>query len=283
VLIAWLGWLGVSLCTVIRRAISGPKPDAPRGTEPFVFLAVFSLAGAAITAAVLCLSRATDSLAGLPWEEYSRYLLGPQAVGWFGWAAWAAHFTAPTYRPRVRFAAAAVPVALGIVPLMVAVVRCGPPVRDVFDYYPADVRALDDACRARGLTCGLADYGLAKRAMVLTRTGVIVRQVTPDHSEGRAFAGFHWLSNAQWYWRPAAGQPGPVRYQFVVAHENPGHPWLLNAGRVAEVFGEPAARVPLDGPILMVYDRPEDAAFREFADRDPGLLGLRERYDPPGK
>ena len=46
----------------------------------------------------------------------------------------------------------------------------------------------------------------------------MIRQVLPAAGP-RPFVGFHWLSNAQWYWRPTGGKPGPVRYEFVVTYD----------------------------------------------------------------
>jgi hypothetical protein len=285
VLIATLGWLALCAATLAARGWAnrrgGADPDSPAGTDAFVFLAAFSLFTTALNAAVVCASTAAEKFDTLPWEEHSRYFLVPQVLGWFGWAVWAAHFAGGGYPRAARLAAAGVPVVLAVAVLAAAAARVAPRVRDVLDYCPPDVEALDHACAARGLTCGLADYGTAKRVTVLSRTGLVVRQVRPGGGGPRPFFEYHWLSNAQWYWRPVAGRPGPVRYEFVVTYEARQHPWLMNTAQVVAVLGEPVERVPLEGgATLLVYNRPTDVLVRDFGEADPGVRGLRDKYDP---
>lgn len=288
VLIATLGWLGVCGATLAARVWAnrrGADPDSPVGNDAFVFLAAFSLVTTALNVAVFCASRTAESFDTLPpevrWEENSRYFLLPQVLGWFGWAAWAAHFVGGGYTRPARRIAVGVPVAVAVVVLGAAAYHIQPRVRDVFDHCPPDVALLDRVCAVRGLTCGLADYGTAKRATVLSRTGLVVRQVSPGGAGPRPFTEYHWLSNAQWYWRPVAGRPGPVRYEFVITYDTRQHPWLMNTAQVVAILGEPAERVPLhDDAKLLVYNRPTDVRVRDFGESDPGVRHLREKFDP---
>jgi hypothetical protein len=283
VLAATLAWLALCVVTLAARLwanLRGADPDSPVGNDAFVFLAALSLFTTALNVAVVCASKTAQNFDTLPWEESARYLLVPQVLGWFGWAVWVAHFTGGGYVRVVRLAAVGLPVALVAVVLVVAVTRIGPRVRDVLDPYPSDVATLDRVCAERGLTCGLADYGTSKRATVLSRTGLVVRQVCPLPEGSQPFAGYHWLSNAQWYWRPVPGRSGPVRYEFVVTYETRQHPWLMNTARVVALLGEPVERVPIEGgATLLVYNRPTDVLVRDFAEADPVVRGLRDKFE----
>jgi hypothetical protein len=282
VLLATLAWLGLSAATLAARAWAnrrgGAEPDSPVGNGRFVFLAAFTLAATALNVAVLCVSKTAELLDTHPWEESSRYLLAPQVLGWFGWAAWAAHFAGGGYPRIVRVAAGWVPVAAAAGVLVVAAGRAAPPVRDVLDAYPADVAAIDRACAERGLKYGLADYGTAKRTTVLSRTGLVIRQVIGPDDQNHLH-GFPWLSNAQWYWRNPDGSD--ARFEFVVTHDDTHHPWLLATDRVIRMAGPPADRVRVGGATLLVYNRPADGVVRDFGHENPGVRLLRDRYDRP--
>lgn len=244
---AWYARCGVAAA---RWAI---RPTSPAAIG---FVAVVSATSLATVTGAFLLSPAADEfLPALDWVVFGRYFVGPVGLAHLGWA--------------VRLAGT----PLGLLPAAGAVAALGwvaaaPPAagRPALDFYPEQVRAVDEACRARGLTLGLGGYGDGKPCTLLSRAGVTVRQVRPDPGAAAGAVSFPWLGNAGWSTRAPGG--GPARFQFVLVGDRPGRDAALAEQPVVARLGEPAERVPVGERVLLVYDRPADWRLARFGELD---------------
>ena len=223
----------------------------PAGRTELTAVRLFSLTAAAGTTAAFLLSRGADEM--LPhgdWQTFGRYFVGPIGLAALGWVVWL------TDRPRLGVA-----VAVGWL--------VGTPAAEwpAFDGYPERVRAVDAACRARGLTTGLGSYTDGKPSTLLSRAGLTVRQVWPMAGLGAGLTPQLWLGNADWYTRGPDGRP--ARFQFVLVGDQPD---ALPEGLVVARLGEPAERLPAGDRTVLVYDRPTDWRLARFASLDLPLL-----------
>lgn len=258
---AWYAWAGVA---VAGRLVRPAVPSAVGRVR--LFSTVLLLA---VTAVFLLSGTADDCLATLDWAVFSRYFVGPIGAAWLGWVVWLAG-------GRRRWALAP---AAGV--LAVGGAAVAPPVvdRPQTEWYPAMVRAVDEACRSRGLSAGLGAYGDAKPVSLLSRAGVTVRPVRPDASAPAGLVAFPWLGNSGWYARSPAG--GPTAFQFVVVGDRPGRRGALPEAAVVAKLGEPAERVPAGERVLLVYDRPGDWPVRRFG--ACALDALNRRHERSGE
>ncbi len=255
-LVGAAGWYAHALGTQFARRPADPA---------LAFLRAMSAVMLAAVALVFLLSATADAaLANLDYVEFSRYFVGPVGTAFLGWAVWLAA------RPRLVLAAALVGlVAAGGAALGIAWHTAGAE-RPGDLWYPDKVRFVDEACRARGLTQGLAGYSDAKALTLHSRAGVAVRQVRPDSSAVAGFTAFAWLSGSGGYTvAPTSQGGGPTAFEFVVTGRTPGE---LSESAVVAKLGEPAERVPAGQLTLLVYNRPGDWRVRDFGRADLQLL-----------
>ena len=139
---------------------------------------------------------------------------------------------------------------------------------------------MDEACERYGVRDGLADVWGASAITLLSRSGVRARQVAPATGAPFGVQVFPWLSNAEGYWKPPAGGNRELRYEFVLATDQPGHGDELRTIDIVRVLGEPAARVPIGGRTLLVYNRPSDARLHRYHQLDPSVLNLQHQNNP---
>ncbi len=253
-----LGGAAVWYARCVAAAAGWLARPTPPGAAGFV--GVVSVASLAAVGGAFLLSPAADEfLPALDWVVFGRYFVGPVGLAYLGWAVRLAGGPAAAL-PAVGAAA-----ALGWV-------AAGPPVADrpALAFYPEQVRAVDEACRARGLTLGLGGYGDGKPCTLLSRAGVTVRQARPDPGAAAGAVSFPWLGNAGWSARGPGG--GPARFQFVLVGDRPGRGGALAEEPVVARLGEPAERVPVGGRVLLVYDRPGDWRLARFGELDGPTL-----------
>ncbi len=255
-LVGAAAWYAGAAVAGVRRLVR-PAPASAVG-----FVRRLSVVMLAVVVGALLLSAAADDfLAELQWVHFSRYFVGPIGAAYLGWAVWLAGTR------RLWAAAPAVAaVAVGGAALVPPAVD-----RPARDWCPEPVRAVDEACRSRGLTHGLGGYSDGKPCTLLGRAGVTVRQTRPDPAAAAGVVAFPWLGNAGWYARGPDG--APARFQFVLVADRPGRPGALPEAAVVAKLGEPAERVPAGDRTLLVYDRPGDWRLARFGDLDARAAG----------
>jgi len=176
---------------------------------------------------------------------------------------------------------------VGVAALVTAAVAAQPRTAeaDVFDYYPPYVQAVDEAAERHGVRCGLGGYWEAKVITLFSKKGVLVRQVLEDPNSPTRMRGFHWLSNARWYWDSPEGASGPVRYEFVVVRLKPKTTFGPTADDLRQIYGEPVEFIglPERGTAMLVCNRPSDDRFHQFHQTDVTVQSLHWKMDPDAK
>jgi hypothetical protein len=135
--------------------------------------------------------------------------------------------------------------------------------------YPDTIQCLDEILSERGLTYGYCGYWDSKYLTLLSHSGarfnLVSREVTP----------WHMTNNPAWYHTAPGGEGhGYPRYAFAVAVEQ----W---ASTLRERFGAPSAEHRCGDRVVLVYDRPDDVAFRNRI-RIPATLGDGPQVDASG-
>ncbi|MFQ5416310.1 MAG: hypothetical protein ACE5FL_04580 [Myxococcota bacterium] len=126
--------------------------------------------------------------------------------------------------------------------------------------YPELARCLDELAGDRGLDTGYAGYWASKPVTLFSRTHVRANAVWKD------VAALHMCNNDAWLSR-RPGAPSDVfpRYGFVVTRRDPPPiGWLSEpvTEEIRALFGPEASRHACDEREVLIYDRPEDVAFR---------------------
>ena len=148
--------------------------------------------------------------------------------------------------------------------------------RDLWDYYPGDVRELDAIAEEYDLQYGLAGYWHARRYTLLSRNGLRVHQILAHPVSTSLMRPYPWLSNAHWYFETPGGGPAP-RYQFILVTEGLGT-WTPSRKEVIKRFGEPASVITFanGGMYALIYTRPCDVEFQEIAEHE--FHFIREKF-----
>lgn len=273
------GWYTACLASAVTRRRS--PPDRTNDPTPFAFYQLFSMATLTAVAGVFLLSRTSgDLLAHKHWDDYARYFVGPIGLAFFGWPIWITLLVRRAAPPPVRAITAAAPVVLAA--LAVGANWVAPKSRhhDLTDPAPEYVRRVDEACVRYSVRDGLSDVWTSGAITLLSRSGVRAHPVAPATGAPFGVQVFPWLSNAEGYWNCPAGSDREKRYEYVLAADRPGHGDELWTHAVIRVFGEPAARVPVGGRTLLVYNRPTDTRLHRYHRLDPSVLNLRHRLSP---
>ncbi len=161
--------------------------------------------------------------------------------------------------------------------LIYATLRIGPGITNLATPpslpYPDYHRCLDDLARERGLEAGYGDYWTARTLEFGSRTGIEMTALRePMVLE-------FWVHGMAGFLPPPGDPRSHARYDFIVPSRFPPE-------QIARRFGAPA-EADLCGPLrVMLYDRDEDLAFRNFI-RLPALLAAgralpAKASSPPG-
>jgi hypothetical protein len=277
----WYAGCALACLAAVVRRLTGLGADvSPARTHAgLAFYRVISVAALAAVTAAFVFSRVSVGVLSENWHDFSRYFVGPLGLAFFGWPIWLAVAAGGGSPVLGRAVAVVGSVALAAAGVGTTLAEPRSNDRDPLDYYPEYVHRLDDACRRHGLRYGLAPYWAAKPVNLLSRYGVRVVPVVPKQDMPFGVAAQHWLSNAEWYWKPPHGR-GEVRYQFVVAMDPPDRFAELSARDVVAAVGEPADRIPLGKYVLLVYDRLRGERLTRYAVLDCSVLNLRHKMDP---
>ena len=276
------GWLIVSagylLVLIARRLLRLGRPRVPLGVGDYL---AYSLMMYAVVVGVFLVSssgaKCLEPVCG-PWGFFNRYFSGPQAVALFGWALVLA--AAAGRGGVLRIAALVAPTVIAGYLLTQTFTTPRVPVRDLLSPYPRYLSVLDEICQRRGLSRGVGGYWQAKEATYFSKTGATVNAMMFQPESPNLFAPQVWLSNAYWLFP----RPGEGPYQFILATNIvlPGT-GDISAETIRKTFGPPAEEVTVGNIVIMVYDRPEDSAFRDLLTANPDLSRLRYRLDPRAK
>lgn len=266
---AGVGWL---LAAALGLAVGPVRRGRGGAFALYSLIAAVAAAGALVVSATGARSLGAASPA---WGDFDRYFAGPLAAGLFGWALPLAWLLARGGSARALAAAGAV--ALAAWPLTLTVLTPREPSRDLLDPYPDYVRALDEVCRRRGLTRGYAGFFQAGPATHFSEAGVRVVALATNPGARDPVTPFVWLSNAGHLTR----RPGEAAPEFVLAHPGAATaPSDLTADAVRAAFGEPAETVPAGNFVILVYDRHEDVAIRDYLDWHSDAALARYRTSP---
>ena len=110
------------------------------------------------------------------------------------------------------------------------------------DYYPDDVRCLDDYAERNYIHNGIAPYWRAKPITILSKKKMLIVQAKPDHSID------HWVNNLSDY---------NNRFDFIIADG------FFDLQKILAEFGNPANIITCKDFKVLVYNRVEDAAFQQ--------------------
>lgn len=120
------------------------------------------------------------------------------------------------------------------------------------DYYPPIVECLDREAQNRQLQYGMAQYWWAKYLTLLSKHDLHVVQV---------FQGGYlplmpqsWINNFNWFHHD---------FEFIMTEPQATAPYLPSENYIANVFGTPADTFLCEGAKFLVYNHPEQNAFRE--------------------
>jgi hypothetical protein len=121
---------------------------------------------------------------------------------------------------------------------------------ELADFYPEQVKCLDDYAGRQNLHSGIAQYWLARPITMLSKRNLLVVQAKADLFPD------HWINNLNAY---------DNRFDFILADTAMGGPRAIKASRVRDRFGEPADSARCGEFEVLAYNRPEDEAFqRQF-------------------
>jgi hypothetical protein len=145
--------------------------------------------------------------------------------------------------------------------------------QDVWHYYPANVRELDEAAVRHGVRDGFADHHSARVFTLLSRQGLRVRAVVRNPESPSGCGPYPKLGNVAWYSRDGFAPSFIVLYDDsmgVDLHRTPAREELVAR------FGEPAETASIGGLPTLFYHRSDDEAFRQIPLLDFGFI--RESY-----
>ncbi|MBE2194105.1 MAG: hypothetical protein IAE83_08010 [Anaerolinea sp.] len=218
-----------------------------------------------LTLMILTASAAAITLAGvLSWNLETRYyafaLLVVIAVGW--------PFLLGRFQTLVHFGAKR-PVWIGIGALIILLYGANDWTRlsalgAYNDYYPEDVRCLDENTARLGLEGGMAEYWYVKHNRMLSRRGLKFAPVQDD------LLPHLWISNPYWY---------DQRFDFVILKED-GLTHQITAEAVRRRFGEPAGTFTCPDwqrrgtATIWYYNRPTDTPVWDYLPTHPALAAI---------
>lgn len=264
----WVCAAWLPLC-LAAAAASLRRRAAAEGRMPrtLVFVVWFYLILSAGNGAAVIL---TGQLAS-PFGSF-RYLLPVFLVPALGWVLW---LPVACRSGRAQAGAAAALLAAGALLLAVAWRQPRSGEFLVWDYYPPEVRRLDALAEKYGLTDGIAAFWQAKPYSLLSRRRLRLVQVI--RSDG--FPGWEPILqlNSKDSYLGGHGPAAPGRaYNFLLLDSRlplAVAPALPPLEQLVARFGEPAALVALNPwERVAIYNRPTDAAFRDWAFHCPSLV-----------
>lgn len=124
--------------------------------------------------------------------------------------------------------------------------------------YPNYSRCLDRLASEQDLHVGYGDYWSSRHLTMLSRRGLTINQLQLVHLTPES-----WVNNRERYARGERSARYP-RYDFILLG-------FFNRAELLARFGPPAGERRCDGVPILLYNRPEDLAFRNFV-RVPALV-----------
>jgi hypothetical protein len=258
---AWLAVCLAAAASLRRRAAAAGEGRMPR---TLVFVVWFYLILSACNVAAVILTGQLTS----PFGSF-RYLLPVFLVPALGWALW---LPVACRSERAQAGAAAALLAAGTLLLVVAWRQPRSGEFLVWDYYPPEVQRLDALAEKYGLSNGIAACWQAKPYSLLSRRGLQLVQVCRSDM----FPGWEPLLQNNNKESFLGGHDPAVHgraYNFLLLDSRPLGPALPPLEQLVAMFGEPAALVALNPwERVAIYNRPTDAAFRDWAFRCRALV-----------
>jgi hypothetical protein len=238
------------------RNAPGKRPKTSRALLMLLAIGIVSMTG----------SLAAASMIGLPASLSVRYLQPLIVLP----VALMAIVAAASLRPRWQWALVSAVAVFGLGTLAAKgrnfdAAAFAPP-------RPELVQCLDRLAGLHGFEHGYAGYWQSKPVGVLSSAGVRANAVWRD------IVAWHMTNNDAWLAkRPSNSSGGFPRYEFIVARDDATIVPLFPAPGVSTVrgrFGPEAAQYRCGEHRVLVYDRPEDVAFRN-------RLRLRALFEIP--
>jgi hypothetical protein len=176
-------------------------------------------------------------------DDFERYIIPTMVIGsCFGWAMLVA-WVFRTARAQRVLRRALVVGAAGILAVSAWNTSAQNLVR-LANYYPPLVSCLDSEASARNLSYGISNYWQAKFVSVLSRTDLLVVQVTPE------LGPYYWINNKAWY---------DHEFEFMIIDETAKGWHRLDRAAIVARFGKPAETFRCDTSEVLVYTT---SAFR---------------------
>lgn len=123
-----------------------------------------------------------------------------------------------------------------------------PQLNKLSDFYPETIRRLDEFAAKNKISNGIANYELARPITMLSKKNLLIVQAEPDLSI------HHWINNLNDYNR---------RFDFIITDAQVGNTLCIHSQWVEKKFGKPAKTHTSRDFKVMVYNRPQDSAFRD--------------------
>ena len=241
----------------------------PADNPRFVLYCCFSYVMLLGNGVIFLLSSASLGVLGIhPWPTFSRYFMGPELFSIYGWSLLLVHrmFSAKWGKSRMTEI-----VQVGLTPALVAIVIAAillegrNPSRVAFNDYPLTVERIDAACKRLGLEYGLGDYVQTRSVTLLSKEGVKVRPYAFDPAFPMQIKAFHHTTSAAWFWQPPRSSSKPIKYEFIVIHNDPKSTDSPSIAHLTQLLGEPAEKIDVGSSYLMlVYNRPNDILHTAF-------------------
>ena len=231
---------------------------------------------------IFLLSSASMGVLGIhPWPTFSRYFMGPELFSIYGWCLLLVHRAFPFELSKTRLVER---VQIGSMPAFTAmligsILLSGrSPSRVAFNDYPLTVERIDAACKRLGLEYGLGDYAQTRSVTLLSKERVKIRPYAFDPAFPMQIKAFHHTTSAAWFWQPPRSSSKPVKYEFIVIHNDPEIKDSPSIEHLTQLLGEPSEKIDVGSNYLMlVYNRPTDVLHAAFT-HELNFLNCQFRY-----
>ncbi len=135
------------------------------------------------------------------------------------------------------------------------------------DYYPDRIRCIDEELSKRGLHNGIATFWIACDTTMFSKAGIHVNPVRNKLEPTLVLSNI----NHEWYYRYPP--------EFLIVQAEAAEYYAISEEFVQQRFGPPAERFEACGLVFLVYNRPQDIAFREQFLNHPKLARFPSRGD----
>jgi hypothetical protein len=239
-------------------------------TVYFLALCISSLAAATLSG---MLTASVPLSADYQWTIGTRYFLPVLLLPFFACSYMVTAFLQRRYPGLPTWPIAAAILLASVGSLLAARAQPHEGGQAVWQYYPANVRELDEAAGRLGVRDGLADHHSARVFTLLSRQGLRVRAIVRNADSPSGCAPYPKLGNMRWY------TPDGFAPSFIVIYDDGMGIDLHRTPSRAEIiarYGEPAESTSAGGLAVLFYHRTGDESFRQMAQHDCGFI--REMY-----